>query len=120
MAMILVSHDLGVVAQNCDSVTVMYAGHVVEDAPATAVFGDPRHPYTVALLKALPSIRRTGTRGRLQQISGQTPDLAHLPAGCPFSPRCASSRAACAEVTMEPITVGPSHETACPFTAEAG
>jgi oligopeptide/dipeptide ABC transporter ATP-binding protein len=119
MAMILVSHDLGVVAQNCDSVTVMYAGHVVEDAPAKAVFGEPRHPYTIALLKALPSIRRTGTRGRLQQISGQTPDLANLPEGCPFSPRCLSSRPACADVTMEPIAVGPSHRTACPFTAGA-
>ena len=90
MAMVLVSHDLGVVAQNCDSVAVMYAGYVVEDAPAEALFRTPRHPYTVALLKALPTIRRAGTRERLYQISGQTPDLAQLPAGCPFRPRCPS------------------------------
>jgi oligopeptide/dipeptide ABC transporter ATP-binding protein len=118
MAMILVSHDLGVVAQNCDSVVVMYAGHVVEDAPATALFDSPRHPYTVCLLKALPSIRAPGVRGRLAQISGQPPDLARLPEGCPFRPRCPSSRDACVTVTMELETVGPAHATACPFPAE--
>ena len=118
MAMILVSHDLGVVAQNCDSVVVMYAGHVVEDAPATALFHSPRHPYTAALLKALPSLRAPGVRGRLAQISGQPPDLARLPEGCPFRPRCPSSRDACAGVTMELEAVGPAHATACPFPAE--
>jgi peptide/nickel transport system ATP-binding protein len=118
MAMILVSHDLGIVAQNCDSVAVMYAGYVVEDAPATALFGSPRHPYTIALLKALPSIRSPGTRGRLPQIGGQPPDLAQLPEGCPFRPRCPSSRDACAGVTMQTETVGPAHRTACPFTEE--
>ena len=119
MAMILVSHDLGVVAQNCDSVAVMYAGHVVEDAPAKELFESPRHPYTAALLEALPSIRSPGTRGRLRQISGQPPDLFRLPAGCPFGPRCTLARDACAEVTMEPVEVGRLHTTACPFTAEA-
>jgi oligopeptide/dipeptide ABC transporter ATP-binding protein len=115
MAMVLVSHDLGVVAQNCDSVAVMYAGYVVEDASATDLFRAPRHPYTIALLKALPSIRRAGPRGRLPQISGQTPDLAQLPAGCPFRPRCVSARDACADVTMETLPVGPGHLSACPF-----
>ncbi len=115
MAMILVSHDLGVVAQNCDSVAVMYAGHVVEDAPAGDLFRTPRHPYTIALLEALPSIRRAGARGGLPQISGQMPDLARLPAGCPFHPRCPSGRDECSAVTMEPLRVGPSHLSACPF-----
>jgi len=119
MAMILVSHDLGVVAQNCDSVAVMYAGHVVEDAPAKDLFESPRHPYTAALLEALPSIRSPGTRGRLRQISGQPPDLSRLPAGCPFTPRCTQARDACADVTMQPIEVGRLHMTACPFAAEA-
>jgi oligopeptide/dipeptide ABC transporter ATP-binding protein len=96
----------------------MYAGYVVEDAPAEALFHSPRHPYTVALLKALPTIRRTGPRGRLYQISGQTPDLAQLPAGCPFRPRCPVAREACAEVAMEPLAVGEAHLTACPFTEE--
>ena len=119
MAMVLVSHDLGVVAQNCDSVAVMYAGYVVEDAPAEALFRNPRHPYTAALLKALPTIRTTGPRKRLYQISGQTPDLAQLPAGCPFRPRCPAARDACAEVTMEPLLVGEAHLTACPFAESA-
>ena len=118
MAMILVSHDLGVVAQNCDSVTVMYAGHVVEDAPAVELFRSPRHPYTIALLEALPSIRTPGTRGRLHQISGQPPDLSRLPEGCPFRPRCGHVRGGCASVTMELERVGPAHTTACPFTVE--
>jgi oligopeptide/dipeptide ABC transporter ATP-binding protein len=115
MAMILVSHDLGVVAQNCDSVAVMYAGYVVEDAPATDLFRAPSHPYTMALLEALPSIRRTAARGRLPQISGQMPDLARLPPGCPFHPRCPSARAECSGVSMEPLSVGPLHVSACPF-----
>jgi oligopeptide/dipeptide ABC transporter ATP-binding protein len=112
MAMILVSHDLGVVAQNCDSVAVMYAGHVVEDAPAKDLFESPRHPYTAALLEALPSIRSPGTRGRLRQISGQPPDLFRLPAGCPFRPRCTQARDACEEVTMDAVEVGHLHTTA--------
>jgi len=116
MAMVLVSHDLGVVAQNCDSVAVMYAGYVVEEATAGELFRAPRHPYTVALLQALPSIRRAGERRRLPQISGQTPDLAQLPEGCPFRPRCPSARDECAEVTMEPLTVGAGHLSACPFS----
>jgi len=119
MAMILVSHDLGVVAENCDSVAVMYAGHVVEDAPASALFGSPRHPYTISLLKALPTIQVPEVRGRLAQISGQPPDLAQLPEGCPFRPRCPWSRDACAGVTMELDPVGPAHVTACPFNEEA-
>jgi oligopeptide/dipeptide ABC transporter ATP-binding protein len=115
MSMILVSHDLGVVAQNCDSVAVMYAGHVVEDARAGELFRKPQHPYTVALLEALPSIRRAGARRRLPQISGQMPDLARLPDGCPFQPRCPSSRRECSDVTMEAIEVAPGHLSACPF-----
>jgi oligopeptide/dipeptide ABC transporter ATP-binding protein len=119
MAMILVSHDLGVVAENCDSVAVMYAGHVVEDAPAVTLFRSPSHPYTSALLRALPSIRTAGRRGRLPQISGQPPDLARLAPGCPFRPRCRGSRDACTEVTMELEAAGPGQVTACPFWREA-
>jgi oligopeptide/dipeptide ABC transporter ATP-binding protein len=97
----------------------MYAGHVVEDAPAAELFRNPRHPYTVALLQALPSIRGAGARRRLPQISGQTPDLARLPAGCPFRPRCPSARDECAAVSMELVPAGPAHLTACPFAADA-
>jgi peptide/nickel transport system ATP-binding protein len=118
MAMILVSHDLGVVAQNCDAVYVMYAGHVVEHAPTAELFRSPSHPYTVGLLRALPSVREPGRRGRLEQIVGQPPDLADLPAGCPFRPRCPGERADCAAVTMALEAAGPAHATACPFHAE--
>jgi len=118
MAMVLVSHDLGIVAQNCDSVTVMYAGHVIEDAPTAELFRSPSHPYTVGLLRALPSTREPGTRRRLAQITGQPPDLTQLPEGCPFRPRCAWSRDACKDVTMELVPAGPLHGTACPFFEE--
>jgi oligopeptide/dipeptide ABC transporter ATP-binding protein len=117
MALVLVSHDLGVVAEACDSVVVMYAGHVVEEAPAERLFAAPAHPYTRGLMRALPTLepRRRGERGRLEQIPGQPPDLAALPAGCPFRPRCPYAREACAEVpmTLEPAAGG--HLTACPF-----
>jgi len=119
MSMILVSHDLGVVAQNCDSVAVMYAGHIVEEGPVADLFRMPRHPYTAALLAALPSIRLTHGRGRLPQISGQMPDLARLPEGCPFQPRCPSARDGCRGVTMELIRVAGDHLTACPFSEDA-
>jgi oligopeptide/dipeptide ABC transporter ATP-binding protein len=118
MAMILVSHDLGIVAQNCDAVTVMYAGHVVEDAPTAELFRAPSHPYTIGLLRAIPSTREPGTRRRLEQISGQPPDLSRLPDGCPFRPRCSHARDACATVTMELESAGAGHGTACPFFAE--
>jgi oligopeptide/dipeptide ABC transporter ATP-binding protein len=115
MAMILVSHDLGIVAQNSDSVAVMYAGHVVEDAPTAELFRSPSHPYTIGLLRAIPSTRAPGTRRRLEQIGGQPPDLARLPEGCPFRPRCTWARDACKDVAMELERAGPLHGTACPF-----
>ena len=108
MAMILVSHDLGVVAENCDSVAVMYAGHVVEDAPADDALPLAAPPLHGALARRrCPSIVAPAVRGRLAQISGQPPDLARLPDGCPFRPRCPSSRDACAAVTMELELGGP-------------
>jgi oligopeptide/dipeptide ABC transporter ATP-binding protein len=118
MAMILVSHDLGVVAQNCDSVHVMYAGHVVEQAPTAELFHSPSLPYTAGLLRALPSVREPGRRGRLEPIAGQPPDIAALPEGCPFRPRCPGERPECAAVTMALEPAGPSHTTACPFHAD--
>jgi oligopeptide/dipeptide ABC transporter ATP-binding protein len=115
MALVLVSHDLGVIAETCDSVVVMYAGYVVEEAVAETLFAVPAHPYTLGLMRALPTLRRGEERGRLAQIPGQPPDLAALPAGCPFRPRCPYARDACAEVpmTLEPAVSG--HLTACPF-----
>jgi oligopeptide transport system ATP-binding protein len=86
-AIILITHDLGVVANTCHDVCVMYAGKIVERAPAAALFAQPRHPYTLGLMKSMPRWDAP-TGARLNVIDGQPPDLAHLPSGCPFHPRC--------------------------------
>ena len=86
MAMVLISHDLGVVAENTDRVCVMYAGRIVEDAPIDTVFEAPAHPYTRGLLAALPELE--GPRRVLVPIAGVVPEPANLPPGCSFAPRC--------------------------------
>jgi len=118
MSMVLVSHDLGVVAQNADSVAVMYSGSVVETAPTRAIFSATRHPYTAALIQALPSIHVSEPRVALEPIPGQPPSLDSLPPGCPFAPRCRYTTDACREVDMTRVPVGPEHETACPFAEQ--
>lgn len=124
MGILLVSHDLGVIAQTCDRVTVMYAGYVVEQADTPALFKRPRHPYTLALLQALPELAAEGAGRRLVPIRGQPPDLADLPPGCPFAPRCefAPDLDSRREVTMalEASDSDSSHLTACPFADEVG
>ena len=112
MAMVLVSHDLGVVSQNARSVAVMYAGYLVERAPTEILITGCRHPYTAGLIGALPTIY--GARAQLEPIPGQPPELDQLPAGCPFQPRCAYGRDACTQVDMT-LSGEPSHQTACPF-----
>ena len=116
MAIVLVSHDLGVIAQTCDRVAVMYAGYVVEEAATPDLFATPKHPYTAALLDALPELAQQRGDRRLVAIKGQPPDLGDLPPGCPFAPRCAHARPACAEVSMELLPAGDRHATACPFS----
>jgi len=86
MAMILVTHDLGIVAEVCDRVAVMYAGRIVEEGPVADLFDDPRHPYTQGLLRAIPRVDEAA--GTLDPIPGQVPDPAHWPRGCRFNPRC--------------------------------
>jgi oligopeptide transport system ATP-binding protein len=89
MAMIVITHDMGVVAEVADDVVVMYAGQVVEEAPAEELFAHPEHPYTEALLTALPQIEAEGVRdGRLTTIPGRPPDLVDPPEACRFAPRC--------------------------------
>lgn len=94
---ILITHDLGVVAEMADRVTVMYTGLIVEEAPVKAIFSSPQHPYTIGLLKSVPRIGRgrDGRHGRLHVISGVVPDLRHLPRGCTFQDRCPEVRGAC-------------------------
>ncbi len=103
MAMVLISHDLGVVAENCDRVAVMYAGRIVEEAPANQLFADPVHPYAQGLIGALPPL--DGPRRRLTAIPGTVPDPARMPDGCAFAPRCALAEGPCGIVppTLAPI-----------------
>src|SRR5438270_1468813 len=89
MAIMLITHDLGVIAEMATDVVVMYLGRVVEQAPVDAIFHDPKHPYTRALLKSIPRIR-SRTRERLTPIAGAVPHPYDRPTGCPFHPRCAS------------------------------
>jgi oligopeptide/dipeptide ABC transporter ATP-binding protein len=114
MAMIIVSHDMGVIAQTCDKVAVMYGGHIVEVAPVLDLFAHPRHPYTRALLDAVPEIRLGAGTGPVA-IPGQPPDLRSVSPGCPFTLRCSYARDACASVSMELMIRGQAHLTACPF-----
>jgi oligopeptide/dipeptide ABC transporter ATP-binding protein len=93
VALIFVTHNLGIVAKMCDRVAVMYAGTIVEQAPVRELFNAPRHPYTRALLGAVP---RLGSKEPLYSIAGQPPNLASLPDGCPFHPRCPEALARCA------------------------
>src|SRR6185503_9251361 len=96
VAVILVTHDFGIVAANADRVAVMYAGRIVESGTTLQVFNHPRHPYTQALLRCLPDPDRG--RQPLLEIGGQPPDLASLPPGCPFAPRCPDRQPVCDRV----------------------
>jgi oligopeptide/dipeptide ABC transporter ATP-binding protein len=110
MAILLITHDLGVVAQLCDRVAVMYAGQLAEVATVERVFHQPRHPYTQALLAAQPSASLA--RGSLRVIGGQVPDLSDPPPGCRFAPRCPMLRAECDSVPAL-LMAEPGHSVAC-------
>ncbi|MEX0969794.1 MAG: ABC transporter ATP-binding protein [Paracoccaceae bacterium] len=95
MAILLITHDLGVIAEVCDRVMVMYGGMVMEQASVHRLFEAPRHPYTHGLLASVPDLR-AAHRARLQPIAGSPPDMLRPPPGCPFAPRCAHARSQCA------------------------
>ena len=111
MAVILITHDLGVVAQVVDRVIVMYAGRIVEEAPVDELFARPSHPYTKLLLESIPSLDRE--QERLSTIPGMVPSLSALPAGCRFHPRCPLARPPCSEREPAPFVVSPGHSAAC-------
>jgi peptide/nickel transport system ATP-binding protein len=111
MALVLVSHDLGVIAETCDRVCVMYAGRIVEEAPVARLFAAPKHPYTRGLLGALPPI--TGPRRRLAAIPGGVPEPWAMPPGCSFAPRCAERMAPCDAGTPADAHPAPDHRAAC-------
>ncbi len=111
LALVFVTHNLGIVARICDRVAVMYAGRIVEAGPVRRLFTRPAHPYTRALLESIP---RLGARSaRLTAIEGQPPDLAHLPAGCAFAPRCPSVMERCRVEAPPEMIVESGHVTRC-------
>ncbi len=111
-ALILITHDLGVVARYADRVAVMYAGSIVETASARTLYADPRHPYTQGLMESIQGLEGA-PRTRLSTIDGQPPDLARLPPGCAFAPRCRHAGNRCHTAPPALETVAPAHERAC-------
>ena len=110
-AMILISHDLGVVAQTCDRVAIIYAGRIVETGNLRDIYKNPKHPYTIGLLDSIPSLTKEAKR--LKPIKGLMPDPTDLPPGCPFAPRCNYATAACSEAVPELADRGNGHLVRC-------
>jgi len=110
-AIILITHDLGVVAETCDEVAVMYAGEIVERAPVEAVFARPGHPYTVGLLGSIPRLDRRSER--LATVQGRVPDMTRLPGGCRFAPRCPFAAEICVSAPPPLVPIGEHHWTRC-------
>src|SRR5688500_12809413 len=111
VAMLIITHNLGVVARYADRVNVMYAGRIIEQAAAGEIYANPRHPYTLGLLRSVPRLDEP-RRARLDPIQGQPPDLTRLPPGCAFAPRCAYRVERCSEIPpLEEVVAG--HTSAC-------
>jgi peptide/nickel transport system ATP-binding protein len=113
MSILLITHDLGVIAEICDRVAVMYSGRIVEQAPVFALFDDPQHPYSLGLMNAIPRPELSGVAP--QPIEGSPPDMAHPPSGCPFHPRCPYREPICIEDVPPMREVTPGHTAACHF-----
>jgi len=111
MSLILITHDLGVVAETADRVAIMYAGRIMETGSIRDVLNTPTHPYTLGLLNSRPQAHRRGEP--LQPICGSPPNLAHIPSGCAFFPRCQHADALCREMTPTGVEVSPGHFVAC-------
>ena len=111
MAIIMITHDLGVVAQMCDEVIVMYAGSICEQGTADEIFYNPRHEYTKGLMRSIPSVDTAGTK--LQPITGTPIDLLNMPKGCPFAPRCDAAMKICLRERCERMIINEDHAAAC-------
>jgi peptide/nickel transport system ATP-binding protein len=118
-SVLFISHNLGVIARMCDRVGVLYAGELVEEAPAAEVFEGPRHPYTVGLLRCIPRRGRRKDHGRLDTIPGFLPQPGHVADGCIFAPRCALAEDRCRTETPPPYDVGPGRTSRCHFHEKA-
>jgi peptide/nickel transport system ATP-binding protein len=113
MAMMLITHAMGVVAETAQRVVVMYAGKVVEEAPVGPLFETPRHPYTQGLIRSIPRVDRAARKTRLEAIPGVVPSLLAPPPGCRFAPRCRLAVAACREAPPPLREIVPGHKVAC-------
>jgi oligopeptide/dipeptide ABC transporter ATP-binding protein len=114
-AIMMITHDLGVIAEIAQRVIVMYAGKVVEEAKAIAIFEDPKHPYTQGLLQSIPKLGQRSIQGRqrLKEISGIVPSLYELAPGCHFSPRCPHAMQICSKNPPQMIDLGDGHLVRC-------
>jgi oligopeptide/dipeptide ABC transporter ATP-binding protein len=115
-ALLLISHDLALVAENCDDVAVMYAGQIIERGPSAALFERPAHPYTIGLQNAFPDL--DSARTDLISMPGAPPGPGAQGEGCRFAPRCPFARAICRDVAPMEAALGDGHSAACHFTAE--
>ena len=115
LALLLVTHDLGVVAEMADRVAVMYAGRIVEQGPVDAIFASPQHPYTRGMLASLPGsrVQGPGSGKRLQAIEGTVPTMANLPPGCAFEPRCVERIEVCREAVPALVSLGDDRAARC-------
>ncbi len=116
MGLILITHDLGVVANVADRIAVMYAGRIMEAAPVADIYATPAHPYTIGLIESIPRLDRKGQE--LYAIGGLPPNLMDLPSGCPFHPRCARAEDICRVDLPELLTIAPGRSSACHFSSE--
>ena len=111
MAIIMITHDLGVVAQMCDEVIVMYAGSICEQGTADEIFYNPKHEYTKGLMRSIPTVDSDGSR--LEPISGTPIDLLNMPKGCPFAPRCDAAMKICMRERCQRMQINEEHQAAC-------
>ncbi len=111
MAIIMITHDLGVVAQMCDEVIVMYAGSICEQGTADEIFYNPKHEYTKGLMRSIPTVDSDGSR--LQPITGTPIDLLNMPEGCPFAPRCDAAMKICLRQRCQRMQINDDHQAAC-------
>ena len=117
MAIIMITHDLGVVAQMCDEIVVMYAGSICEQGTADEIFYNPHHEYTKGLLRSIPTAANNGQR--LQPITGTPIDLLNMPKGCPFAPRCEAALKICLEQRPERMVINCDHHATCWMNVKA-
>ena len=111
MAIIMITHDLGVVAQMCDEVIVMYAGSICEQGTADEIFYNPKHEYTKGLMRSIPTLDSDGKK--LEPITGTPIDLLNMPEGCPFAPRCDAAMKICLRQRCQRMQINENHQAAC-------